>query len=102
MPSAQITLAPSPRADIEKGAALCYIHLLQSILFFRGITGDKGEKGMDIPLLELKDVTYALNGKNILDHVSWTVKPEGALGYSRRERGRENEPSQNRLRRPLA
>ena len=31
---------------------------------------------MGIPLLELKDVTYALNGKNILDRVSWTVKPK--------------------------
>ncbi len=31
---------------------------------------------MDKALLELKDVTYALNGKHILDHVSWTVKPE--------------------------
>jgi iron complex transport system ATP-binding protein len=30
---------------------------------------------MEIPLLELKDVTYALHGKNILDRVSWTVKP---------------------------
>ena len=29
---------------------------------------------MGIPLLELRDVTYALNGKNILEHVSWTVR----------------------------
>ncbi|MGD0231381.1 MAG: ATP-binding cassette domain-containing protein [Syntrophorhabdales bacterium] len=29
---------------------------------------------MDIPLLELKDVTHGMNGKRILDHVSWTVR----------------------------
>jgi iron complex transport system ATP-binding protein len=28
---------------------------------------------MGVPLLELKDVTYGLNGKMILDHVSWSV-----------------------------
>jgi iron complex transport system ATP-binding protein len=29
---------------------------------------------MSVPLLELKDVTYSLNGKNILDRISWTVE----------------------------
>jgi len=28
---------------------------------------------MEVPLLELKDVTYGLNGKMILDHVSWKI-----------------------------
>ena len=29
---------------------------------------------MKHPILELRDVTYALNGKRILNHVSWTVE----------------------------
>lgn len=29
---------------------------------------------MDVPLLELKDVTYRMNGRKILDCVSWTVR----------------------------
>ena len=29
---------------------------------------------MDVPLLELKDVTYRMNGQMILDRVSWTVR----------------------------
>ncbi len=29
---------------------------------------------MSVPLLELRDVTYALNGRTILDRVSWSVR----------------------------
>jgi iron complex transport system ATP-binding protein len=33
-----------------------------------------GRTKVDAPLLELKDVTYRMNGRKILDRVSWTVR----------------------------
>ena len=65
---------PTWRQGIENGVALCYTHLFYRILFSGAQPATREIRGMGIPLLELRDITYALNGKNILDHVSWTVK----------------------------
>ncbi len=69
---------PCPKASVTlKTARLCVIYIFCDTPFFKGHNRDEGDyKGMGTPLLELKDVTYALNGKNILDHVSWTVQPK--------------------------
>ena len=57
-----------------KTARLCVKVSLSRHPAFYAVSLTLREGGMGIPLLELRDVTYALNGKRILEHVSWTVR----------------------------